>query len=118
QWQLQEQGQRGLWQPASGKTSLSYRVKLDQRQRGGAYESRITPHWALFRGDQLVPPARLDQQDGTELVARLSFELPGGWKSIETPWPRIGKQRFRIDNISRQFDRPTGWMLAGTTGSR
>ncbi|CAM3779993.1 hypothetical protein CCOS865_03953 [Pseudomonas reidholzensis] len=116
QWQLQ--GERGVWRPAPGKTSLSYRVQLDQKPHSGAYESRITPQWAVFRGDQLVPPARLDQQDGTELVARLAFDLPAGWKSVETPWPRIGKQKFRIDNVSRLFDRPTGWMLAGNLGSR
>ena len=116
QWQLN--GQRGVWQPAAGKTSLSYRVLLDQKLASGAFSSRITPHWALFLGDQLVPPARLDQQDGTELVARLAFDLPEGWKSIETSWPRIGKDKFRIDNVSRLFDRPTGWMLAGDLGSR
>lgn len=116
--QWQQQGERGVWRPAPGKTSLSYRVQLDQKPHGGAYESRITPYWAVFRGDQLVPPARLDQQDGTELVARLAFELPAGWKSVETAWPRIGKQKFRIDNVSRLFDRPTGWMLAGNLGSR
>jgi len=116
--QWQQQGERGVWRPAPGKTSLSYRVQLDQKPHGGAYESRITPHWAVFRGEQLVPPARLDQQDGTELVARLAFELPAGWKSVETAWPRIGKQKFRIDNVSRLFDRPTGWMLAGNLGSR
>ncbi|MBA1201456.1 hypothetical protein G7009_06715 [Pseudomonas capeferrum] len=119
QWQLQARGARGLWHPGPGKTSLSYRVQLDQKARvSDAFESRMTPHWALFRGDQLVPPGRLDQQDGTELVARLGIELPNGWKSIETAWPRIGKQRFRIDNVSRLFDRPTGWMLAGSVGSR
>ncbi|MFD2980478.1 hypothetical protein ACFUYY_31840, partial [Klebsiella pneumoniae] len=51
-------------------------------------------------------------------VARLAFDLPEGWKSIETSWPRIGKDKFRIDNVSRLFDRPTGWMLAGDLGSR
>ncbi|HDS0927609.1 hypothetical protein [Pseudomonas sp. CJQ_13] len=116
QWQLKRQ--RGIWQPAAGKTSLSYRVQLDQKLASGAYSSRVTPHWALFLGDQLIPPARLDQQDGTELVARLAFDLPEGWKSIETSWPRIGKGKFRIDNVSRLFDRPTGWMLAGDLGSR
>ncbi len=116
--QWQQQGERGVWHPAAGKTSLSYRVQLDQRLRSGAYSSRMTPHWALFLGDQLVPPARLDQQDGTELVARLAFDLPEDWKSIETSWPRIGKDKFRIDNVSRLFDRPTGWMLAGELGSR
>lgn len=118
QWQLQGEGLRGQWQPAPGKSELSYRVKLAHRLGNGSYETRITPDWALFRGDDLVPPARLDQQDGTELVARLTFELPSGWKSVETPWPRIGKQRFRIDNVSRLFDRPTGWMVAGSIGTR
>ncbi|MBC3423522.1 hypothetical protein [Pseudomonas sp. RW3S2] len=116
QWQVQQD--RGVWHPGAGKSSLSYRVQLDVKPHGSAYEARITPHWALFRGDQLVPPARLDQQDGTELVTRLAFELPSGWKSVETAWPRIGKQKFRIDNVSRLFDRPTGWMLAGNLGSR
>ncbi|PWB34717.1 hypothetical protein DCO48_05990 [Pseudomonas sp. SDI] len=117
-WQLQADGQRGRWQPAAGKANLSYRVQLNHQLKNATYDSRITPNWALFRGDQLVPAAHLDQQDGTELVARLSVELPKGWKSIETAWPRIGKQRFRIDNVSRLFDRPTGWMLAGNLGSR
>ncbi|WP_194790202.1 hypothetical protein [Pseudomonas sp. UFMG81] len=115
QWQAQDG--RGVWHPAPGKTSLSYRVLLDQLH-GASHEARITSHWALLRGDQLVPPARLDQQDGTELVARLSVELPAGWKSVETAWPRIGRQKFRIDDVSRLFDRPTGWMLAGNLGSR
>jgi hypothetical protein len=65
-----------------------------------------------------VPPAKIDQQDGIELVSRLEFELPNGWQSVETAWPRIGKNKFRIDNVSRLFDRPTGWMLAGHLGSR
>lgn len=118
QWQVQGDGLRGRWQPAPGKSQLTYRVRLAHPLKNGGYETRMTSSWALFRGDDLVPPARLDQQDGTELVSRLSFELPKGWKSVETPWPRIGKQRFRIDNVSRLFDRPTGWMIAGTIGTR
>lgn len=118
QWLPTPKGDRGTWRPAPGKASLAYRVRLDQPGRDGLRDSRITAHWALFRGDQLVPVARLDQQDGVELVARLGFELPAGWQSIETAWPRIGKQRFRVDDVSRLFDRPTGWMLAGKLGSR
>ncbi|MFP3514829.1 hypothetical protein SB766_01285 [Pseudomonas sp. SIMBA_077] len=120
QWQLTSDPEhsRGLWHPAPGKASLSYRVRLSHRLKNGSYDTLITPSWALFRGEQLVPPASLDQQDGTELISRLEFELPKGWKSIETAWPRIGKNRFRIDDVSRLFDRPTGWMLAGTLGTR
>jgi hypothetical protein len=116
QWSVTEH--RGRWQPGANKASLTYRVRLTHARKPGIYEARMTPSWALFRGEDLVPPARLDQQDGVELVSRLVFELPAGWKSIETAWPRIGKNKFRIDNVSRLFDRPTGWMLAGTLGSR
>ncbi|MCW1247786.1 hypothetical protein OC610_25450 [Pseudomonas sp. SAICEU22] len=119
QWQLTPgKASRGVWRPAADKASLTYRVRISESRKNGAFETRMTPAWALLRGDDLVPPAKLDQQDGIELVSRLEFELPNGWKSIETPWPRIGKQRFRIDNPSRLFDRPTGWMLAGKLGSR
>lgn len=110
--------QRGVWRPASGKASLSYRVRISHSLKKDSFDSRMTAHWALLRGDVLVPAARLDQQDGVELVSRLEFELPAGWKSVETAWPRIGKNRFRIDNPERLFDRPTGWMLAGALGSR
>ena len=116
QWHVTDH--RGLWQPGASKASLTYRVRLTHARKPGIYETRMTPSWALFRGEDLVPTARLDQQDGTELVSRLVFELPAGWKSVETAWPRIGKHSFRIDNVSRLFDRPTGWMLAGNLGSR
>jgi hypothetical protein len=119
QWQLTAgQQARGVWRPASDSASLTYRVRISHARRNGSFDTRMTPTWALLRGDELVPPARLDQQDGVELVARLQFELPDGWKSVETAWPRIGKNKFRIDNPSRLFDRPTGWMLAGHLGSR
>ncbi|AFJ59332.1 MULTISPECIES: hypothetical protein [unclassified Pseudomonas] len=116
QWQIT--GNRGLWQPSADKASLTYRVRLAHARKPGVYDTRITPGWALLRGEDLVPAARLDQQDGVELVSRLMFELPTGWKSVETAWPRIGQNKFRIDNVSRLFDRPTGWMLAGNLGSR
>ncbi|MFC6338614.1 hypothetical protein GIR22_15220 [Pseudomonas sp. CCM 7891] len=109
---------RGLWQPSAAKASLTYRVRLGHARKPGIDEARMTPSWALFRGEDLVPVARLDLPEGVELVSRLTFELPAGWKSVETAWPRIGKNKFRIDNVSRLFDRPTGWMLAGTLGSR
>ena len=117
QWS-QEVAGRGKWQPGEGKSVLSYRVLIDSERKPGRYDARMTDDWALFRGDDLIPAAKLDQQNKTELVARLQFELPKGWKSVETGWPRIGKNRFRIDNPQRKFDRPTGWMLAGKLGTR
>lgn len=119
QWQLTPGKEaRGVWRPAADKASLTYRVRISHGRKNGSFDTRMTPTWALMRGDDLVPAAKLDQQDGTELVSRLEFELPSNWKSVETAWPRIGKNKFRIDNPSRLFDRPTGWMLAGHLGSR
>ncbi len=119
QWQLTPgKAARGVWRPAADKASLTYRVNINHGRKNGSFDTRMTPNWALMRGDDLVPAAKLDQLDGIELVARLEFELPGGWKSVETAWPRIGQNKFRIDNPSRLFDRPTGWMLAGQLGSR
>ncbi|MHC8321801.1 hypothetical protein ACYZT4_14085 [Pseudomonas sp. GB2N2] len=119
QWQLTPGTQaRGLWRPSADQASLTYRVRISQGRKNGSFDTRMTPTWALMRGEDLVPAANLDQQDGIELVSRLEFELPTGWKSVETAWPRVGKNKFRIDNVSRLFDRPTGWMLAGHLGSR
>lgn len=119
QWQLTPGAHaRGVWRPAADKASLTYRVRVSHALKNGSFDARMTPTWALMRGDDLVPAAKLDQQDGIELVSRLEFELPAGWKSVETAWPRIGKNKFRINNVSRLFDRPTGWMLAGKLGSR
>ena len=114
----EEESGRGVWRPGPGKARLSYQVKISHQRKSGRFDARMTDDWTLLRGDDLVPAGRLDQQDGVRLVSRLQFELPSGWKSVETGWPRIGKNRFRIDNPERLFDRPTGWILAGKLGSR
>lgn len=116
-WEL-EGAERGIWTPAKGPSTLSYKVRINNQRDSGRFDARMTDDWALLRGDDLVPPARLDVVDGTRLVSRLQFELPKGWKAVETGWPRIGENRFRIDNPSRLFSRPTGWILAGKVGSR
>ena len=117
QWTQGEDG-RGVWLPGEGKSTLTYWVKIDNERNDGRYDARMTEDWVLMRGDDLVPAAKVDLVDGTELSARLEFVLPKGWRSVETGWPRIGKNRFRLDNPERKFDRPTGWLLAGKLGTR
>jgi hypothetical protein len=116
-WTQDDPG-HGTWVPGKGKASLTYRVRISHPRGDGRFDARMTPDWALLRGDDLVPAATLDMVDGTELVSRLEFELPKDWKSVETGWTRVGKNRFRIDNPERLFDRPTGWIIAGKLGSR
>jgi hypothetical protein len=114
----QENPERGVWEPGKGVTKLTYRVRISRPRAKNGFDARMTEDWALLRGDDLVPSAKLRQQDKTELVARLQFELPKGWRGVETGWPRIGKDKFRIDNPQRKFDRPTGWIVAGKIGTR
>lgn len=114
----QDGPESGTWLPGKGKSSLTYKVRISHPRANDTFDARMTPDWALLRGDDLVPSARLSKDDKVELVARLQFELPKGWNGIETGWPKIGENKFRIDNPSRQLDRPTGWILAGKIGSR
>ncbi|MGG5871008.1 hypothetical protein [Pseudomonas peli] len=114
----QNSAELGTWKPGKGKSTLSYRVRINNERSAGRFDALITKDWALLRGDDLVPAVKLRQEDKTELVSRLQFDLPKGWESVETGWPRIGKNKFRIDNPQRKFDRPTGWMVAGKIGTR
>ncbi|WP_339487908.1 hypothetical protein [Pseudomonas sp. EL_65y_Pfl2_R95] len=114
----QESPERGIWKPGKGKTTLSYRVKISHPRDDGKFDARMTKDWALFRGDNLIPSASMHIQDKTLLFAHLTFKLPKGWPSVETGWPRVGKNKFRINNPQRKFDRPTGWILAGKIGTR
>ncbi len=109
---------RSIWRPSPGKARLRWNVQVTEARANGALEARMTEDWALFRGEDLLPTMELTQAEGVELVTRLQFALPKGWRGVETGWPRIGENRFRIDDPSRLFDRPSGWMLAGRIGSR
>ncbi|MEZ4334570.1 MAG: hypothetical protein R3F35_22675 [Myxococcota bacterium] len=105
------------WVPPRKDAWLQYRVQLESQRDVGRYDGRVTESWALFRADDLVPPIRLDMEDGTRARAKLSLELPEGW-SVATPFPRYASGRFKIDNPDRLFDRPTGWIVAGRIGVR
>lgn len=114
---LQVNGAKVLWRPPASDAWLQYAARLESRRDSGRYDGLVTDNWALFRGDDLVPPVHLGMQDGTQSKAKLRLNLPDGW-SAETPYARYKSGRLRIDNPSRLFDRPTGWMLLGQIGSR
>ncbi len=108
----------GIWRLPEGDAQLRLNVKIS-RERGkeGRYDARMTKDWAIFRGDSIIPAVYTDEMPGAAAQAELKFKLPKGW-SIETGWPRIRGNRFRIDNPERRFDRPVGWMIAGKLGTR
>lgn len=106
------------WELPRGKAVLSYKVVLTNERDPGKFDAIVNQDWALFRGDDLVPPIHTYELAGAYSVASIEFVLPKGWNSIETGWPRKKDNTFTIDNPDRRFDRPTGWMIAGKIGTR
>jgi len=106
---------RTLWEPPSRGGTLRYRVRVDSL-RGGVFEAKMTPSWALFRLDDVVPPAVSRARAGARSKATLQFSGPRGW-SFETPY---GPSNIDVHHIAsdRVFPRPTGWALAGEIGVR
>ena len=83
----------------------------------------MTPDWTLLRGDDLVPPARIDLVDGTELVSRIQFELPKGWSTVETGWSRVGRTASASTTPSASStvppagSSPASWAAAAELGN-
>ncbi len=107
------------WRPPASGGQLRYRSRISHQRRNGGFDSMITPDWALFRGDDLVPPARVTTIKGARSRARIRIDAPSGWTSV-TPFGRdVDKDRWiAIERPERGFIRPVGWIVAGRIGSR
>ena len=106
------------WQPNGVGAKLSYLVKISHKRSDGSFDARMTPDWAIFRGDKIIPAIKARMKKGATARAKVLIKLPPGWTSAETGWTRIHGERFAIDSPERKFDRPTGWMIAGKLGTR
>ena len=113
------EGERVSWSPPQDGGTLSYLYRIDSKRNSGAYDARITKDWAIVRGDDLVPSAKVTSSKGADSRARLELVLPPGWTHADTPWKltKDGK-RYVVVNPGRRFDRPTGWFIAGDIGAR
>lgn len=104
------------WKPPAAPTTLKYKFRIDALRDERSYDARCAEDWALFRGDDLVPPARVRSLRGAESDARLRLRLPAGW-SVAAPYRQETKGVFVIENPDRHFDRPSGWIVAGHIGT-
>lgn len=117
--EIVRKGEYLTWKPPHAGGSLHYRYAIEHRRKSGGYDARITPTFAIVRGDDLVPPATVRATRGAHSEARLRALLPAGWTGFETPWQPLREAGvFAVDNPDRGFDRPTGWIIAGDLGVR
>jgi hypothetical protein len=112
---LKQSGATITWSPPERGGKLSWFASLESERKNDAYDGVVTADWAVFRGDDLVPPAKLLKLERAKSRSRLLFRLPKGWSSI-TPYARSDDGAYEVVHADRSFDRPTGWMALGRLG--
>jgi hypothetical protein len=115
---VETRAERVVWEiPRKGGT-LRLRALIPHERRGDGYDAILAEDFALFRGDDMIPPATARALKGARSDAVLRFRLPSGW-SVQTGWIRQpDRVSFRIENDERTLARPIGWMIAGRIGVR
>jgi hypothetical protein len=109
------EGSSASWDPPRVGGSLRYEFRVDALRNASAYDARISEQWAIFRGGDLFPPARVRAEQGAYSRSTLRLRVPKGW-SIALPYERVGNGSYRIEDEHRHFDRPTAWMVLGRIG--
>lgn len=103
------------WVPPKGGGKLRYDFRIDHLRDERSYDARISDAWTIFRGDDLVPPARVRTIKGAESRATVRLRLPDGWRTV-APYEKSDDGSYVIDHPDRRFDRPVGWFAAGDLG--
>ena len=103
------------WVPPRNGGELHYVFTIDHLRDQRSYDARCANRWAIFRGEDMVPPARVRTDPAARSRSRLHLQLPEGW-SAAVPYPRTTRGYYPVQHPNRHFDRPTGWMVLGRIG--
>lgn len=106
-----------VWLPSGKTPTLRYKVQVDSRRKNNAFDNLYTKNWVIFRGDDVFPAAAVLTSGKASSVSTLRVDAPKHW-NIDTAYPIDHKGGFLVNNPTRRFDRPTGWMIAGEVGTR
>lgn len=114
------EGDQVEWMVPEDGGDFRYRYgPIDHRRNGAGYDARITADWTILRGDDLFPRGKALLSKGADSRTRLHFELPRGWTMVDTGFGRIDhSDSFVVTNPETRFDRPVGWIIAGSVGNR
>jgi hypothetical protein len=112
---LEVEGDVVRWAPAGAESTFKYVFRIEHLRDERSYDARCAESWAIFRGDDLIPPAKVRVSKGAISRSRLRLQLPDGWSAV-APYARADNGNFLIDDPHRGFDRPVGWIVVGDLG--
>ena len=113
---VEHKAQRLVWQVPKKGGKLSWRANLNVR-KGSAYDTRITKDWAILRFEDLFPSLKSTARKGAKSNFTVNLSGPENW-SYETRYGRAVDRALAIESSKLNFDRPTGWLIAGRLGVR
>lgn len=105
------------WRPPVDGGDFELTVHIDRQRNGNGLDAYITDTFALLRAEHLFPAARVRMLRGASSRSRLTIEAPSGW-SVETRYGTMQDEALDVNDPSRAFSRPTGWLIAGDLGVR
>ena len=109
-------GDEIVWEPPKKGGELTYTVSINSK-RDKRFDSVIKSDWALFRFEDIFPSIASKRATDSSGVSTVLISGPSDW-SIETRYGRMDDEPIRVDAPLRQFDQPTGWLIAGLLGVR
>ncbi len=109
---LEVTDERVTWFVPARGGELRYTVRIDHLRDPARYDARCTSRWALFRGEDLFPPARTRRLRESEGRFSLRLRVPPEWQVLSAYPPRRDGG-FTVRNPGRSFSQPQGWFLAG-----
>ena len=101
--------------PESGG-ALSWRAAARRQRGSGGYDAWLGPDFGLLRVERLIPRAATRTQKGAFSRTTMHVALPDAWSAVSQYRETDG--HFAIDNPSRRYDEPSGWLVMGQLGVR
>jgi len=104
------------WLPERVGGRLRWQVKIANKRSSGAFDSWLDGGWGIFRVEDIIPRAQTRTLKGANSETSMTFGLPPGWSAV-SEYSSL-KSRIEVDNPSRRFDQPSGWLAMGVLGIR
>jgi hypothetical protein len=104
------------WSPPADGGTLRWQSRVNHRRNDNGYDAWLGKQWGVFRAEDIIPRAATRTLKGATSVTTLSFDLPPGWSAATEYAEDDGI--LRVQNRSRRFKQPTGWVAIGELGVR